>query len=243
MLIDAITDYAIYMLDPDGTITSWNPGAKRFKGYDESEIIGENFSRFYTEEDRKARASRSAPSKPPNARAGSKAKAGASARTAAQFWAYVVIDPIRDSSGRLIGFAKITRDLTERRKAENALRESQEQFRLLVQGVTDYAIYMLSSEGYVSSWNLGAERIKGYAPEEIIGQHFSRFYTEDGQASRLAADARSRLRRGRDGLRKRVGGSARTARNSLPTSSSTRFTTPTDRCSALPKSPATSPSE
>ena len=188
MLIDAITDYAIYMLDPDGTITSWNSGARRFKGYDESEILGENFSRFYTEEDREAglpqRALKIAE------RDGTFESEGWRVRKdGTQFWAYAVVDPIRDNSGRLIGFAKITRDLTERRKAENALRESQEQFRLLVQGVSDYAIYMLSTKGYVSSWNLGAERIKGYAPEEIIGQHFSRFYTDTDKQAGLPQTA------------------------------------------------------
>jgi PAS domain S-box-containing protein len=184
MLIDAVTDYAIYMLDPDGTITSWNPGARRFKGYEESEIIGENFARFYTEEDRKAglpqRALETA------AREGKFNNEGWRVRKdGTKFWAFAVIDPIWDSTGRLVGFAKITRDLTERREAEEALRESEEQFRLLVQGVTDYAIFMLSREGYVSSWNSGAQRIKGYAPEEIIGQHFSRFYTEEDQQAGL----------------------------------------------------------
>ena len=184
MLIDAITDYAIYMLDPDGTITSWNPGARRFKGYEESEIIGENFSRFYTPVDRKG-------GLPQHelevaAREGRFESEGWRVRKdGTTFWALAIIDPIRDNGGRLIGFAKITRDLTERRKAEATLRDSQEQFRLLVQGVTDYAIFMLSPEGCVSSWNSGAERIKGYRPEEIIGQHFSRFYTdEDRQAHR-----------------------------------------------------------
>ena len=184
MLIDAITDYAIYMLDPDGTVTSWNPGARRFKGYEESEIVGENFSRFYTEEDRKTglpqRALETA------RREGKFEQEGWRVRKdGTRFWAYVVIDPIRDSDGKLIGFAKITRDLTERSKAEAHLRESQEQFRRLVQGVTDYAIYMLSPDGYVSSWNSGAQRIKGYTPEEIIGQHFSRFYTDEDQQAGL----------------------------------------------------------
>ena len=188
MLVDAVTDYAIYMLDPDGTIVSWNPGARRFKGYEASEIIGENFSRFYTEEDRKAglpqRALETA------AREGKFENEGWRVRKdGTKFWAYAVVDTIRDSTGRLIGFAKITRDLTERHQAEAALRESQEQFRLLVQGVTDYAIFILSREGYVSSWNSGAQRIKGYAPEEIIGQHFSRFYTEEDQQAGLPQEA------------------------------------------------------
>jgi PAS domain S-box-containing protein len=178
MLIDAVTDYAIYMLDPDGTIISWNPGARRFKGYEESEILGENFSRFYTDEDRKSglpqRALQTA------MREGKFENEGWRVRKdGTKFWAYVVIDPIRDSRGKLVGFAKITRDLTERMQAEAELRESQQQFRLLIQGVTDYAIYMLTPDGNVASWNPGAQRIKGYAPEEIIGQHFSRFYTEE----------------------------------------------------------------
>lgn len=93
------------------------------------------------------------------------------------FWSHVVIDPIIDPDGKLLGFAKITRDLTDRKMAEETLKQSEQQFRLLVQGVTDYAIYMLSPEGRVSNWNQGAQRIKGYLPEEIIGQHFSIFYT------------------------------------------------------------------
>jgi len=173
-----VTDYAIYLLDPSGRVTSWNPGAERFKGYTASEIIGHHFSRFYTEEDRErgipAIALETAQ------REGKFESEGWRVRKdGTRFWAYVVIDPIRQPSGEIVGYAKITRDLTERKAAEDELRRNQEQFRLLVQGVTDYAIYMLDKSGRISSWNPGAQRIKGYRPDEIIGRHFSQFYTEE----------------------------------------------------------------
>ncbi|KPH06954.1 PAS domain-containing sensor histidine kinase (plasmid) [Rhizobium acidisoli] len=190
LLVDAITDYAIYMLSPEGIITSWNTGAQRFKGYTPSEILGEHFSRFYSEEDRAA---------------GIPERALATAREqgrfegegwrqrkdGSRFWAHVIVDPIRRPTGELIGFAKITRDLTERRAAENAIRQSEEQFRRLVQGVSDYAIYMLDPDGNVSSWNFGAERIKGYRPDEIIGRHFSTFYTPEDRAAGMPQTALS----------------------------------------------------
>jgi len=182
LLIESVTDYAIYMLDPSGRVTSWNPGAQRFKGYTESEILGSHFSRFYSEEERQAGVPEQALETA--AREGRFEKEGWRVRKdGSRFWAHVVIDPIRDSSGGLMGFAKITRDLTERKQAEETLRRSHEQFRILVQGVTDYAIYMLDPEGRVASWNAGAQRIKGYAPEEIIGHHFSRFYTGEDRAN------------------------------------------------------------
>src|SRR6202021_1584706 len=132
MLIEAITDYAIYMLDPDGTVTSWNPGAKRFKGYEQSEIIGENFSRFYTEEDRANGLPRRA-LEIANREGKFEQEGWRVRKDGTRFWAYVVIDPIRNSAGGLIGFAKITRDLTERRQAEAQLGPTRGHFRLLVQ--------------------------------------------------------------------------------------------------------------
>jgi PAS domain S-box-containing protein len=175
LLVEAVTDYAIYMLDPHGIVVSWNPGAQRLKGYTEAEILGHHFSRFYLEEDR---------------RAGGPARTLATAtrenrfeaegwrvrKDGSRFWAHVVVDPIRAASGELLGFAKVTRDLSERKHAAETLRRSEEQFKLLVQGVTDYAIYMLDEHGIVNSWNAGAQRIKGYAVDEVVGTHFSRFY-------------------------------------------------------------------
>ena len=182
ILVDAVIDYAIYMLDPDGIVTSWNSGAQRLKGYVEQEIVGQHFSRFYTEEDRQAglpqRALATAEREGKFECQGWRIR-----KDGSRFWAHVVVDPIRDTSNRLLGFAKITRDLSERKAAAAALKESEEQFRFLVQSVTDYAIYMIDPTGRVSSWNSGAQRIKGYRPDEIIGEHFSRFYTEEDRAA------------------------------------------------------------
>ncbi|AZD08613.1 Sensory box histidine kinase/response regulator [Pseudomonas chlororaphis] len=177
LLVEAVVDYAIYMIDPQGIVTSWNAGARRFKGYQEAEVLGAHFSCFYTPEDRLA----GLPEHALNAALTEGRFEGEGWRVrkdGTRFWCHAVIDPICDSSGQLLGFAKIIHDLTERKVAEETLKQSEQQFRLLVQSVTDYAIYMLDPDGRVSSWNLGAQRIKGYLPQEIIGEHFSRFYTE-----------------------------------------------------------------
>jgi PAS domain S-box-containing protein len=208
-LVEAVTDYAIYMLDPQGFITSWNAGAQRLKGYTPREIIGQNFSRFYTEEDQKnglpARALKISAEEGKFEAEGWRVR-----RDGTRFWAHVVIDPIRDPDGTLTGYAKVTRDLTERKRAEEVLRQSQEQFRLLVQGVTDYAIYMLNPEGVVTTWNAGAQRIKGYKPKEIVGQHFSRFYLEEdrlhGDPQRALETARREGRFEKEGWRVRKDG-------------------------------------
>ncbi len=185
LLIRSVVDYAIFMLDPEGRVVSWNPGARRIKGYAPEEIIGQHFSSFYTEEDREAgvpqRALRAA------AETGRFAAEGWRVRQdGTRFWAMVVIDAIRDEgSGALLGFAKITRDMTEQRRAQQEALESERRFRLLVQNVTDYAIFMLDTEGRVANWNAGAARIKGYAAAEIVGRHFSTFYTPEDVERRL----------------------------------------------------------
>nr|WP_314541702.1 PAS domain S-box protein [uncultured Massilia sp.] len=209
-LITGISDYAIYMLDRDGHVCSWNAGAQRFKGYLATDILGQHFSRFYTPEDRAvglpARALRCALEEGKYESEGWRVRNDGS-----RFWAHVVIDPIYDEHRELLGFAKVTRDVTERKRAEDALRESEQRFRLLVQGVTDYAIYMLSPEGTVTNWNLGAERIKGYAQHEIVGQHFSRFYTdvdrEGGMPQRALRTAAETGRFEAEGWRMRKDGS------------------------------------
>jgi PAS domain S-box-containing protein len=188
LLVEGLTDHAIYMLDPAGVVTNWNVGAQRMKGYSSDEAVGQHFSLFYSREDR----ARGLPGRVLEiaAREGHYEEEGWRLRKdGSRFWASVVVDPIRDGRHRLIGFAKITRDISERRAAQEALKESERQFRRLVEGVRDYALYMLDPNGVIISWNSGAERIKGYSAAEIIGSHFSRFYVEDERAAGLPAKA------------------------------------------------------
>jgi len=182
LLVESVDDYAIFALDPDGYILSWNAGAHRFKGYTADEIIGKHFSIFYPRE--KIEQGFPQYELKEAARVGRFEDEGWRIRKdGTRFWANVVITALRDNSGHLVGYAKVTRDLTERRLAEEALRLSEERFRLMVQSVRDYAIFMLDPNGNISTWNAGAERIKGYTADEIIGKHFSIFYTPEDLAS------------------------------------------------------------
>jgi PAS domain S-box-containing protein len=177
-LIEGVQDYAIFMLDSSGCVTSWNTGAEKLKGYTADEIIGSHFSRFYPPDaiqrgwpDHELRMAEMD---------GRFEDEGWRIRKdGSRFWASVVITALRDNEGALIGFSKITRDLTERKQVERRLAESEEQLRLLVQGITDYAILMLDPTGVVTSWNSGAQAITGYPADEMLGKHFSRFYTPE----------------------------------------------------------------
>jgi PAS domain S-box-containing protein len=175
LLVESVRDYAIFMLDVQGHVVSWNTGAQRFKGYQAHEIIGRHFSVFYPHE----ALARGLPAHELQMaeREGSFEDEGWRVRKdGSQFWANVVITAMRGSDGRLLGYAKVTRDLTNRRRHEEELRQSEERLRLLVEGVSDYALFMLDVNGNVASWNVGAERIKGYRADEILGRHFSVFY-------------------------------------------------------------------
>jgi PAS domain S-box-containing protein len=175
LLVESVRDYAIFMLDIQGNVASWNVGAQRFKGYLAHEIIGRHFSTFYPAE----ALARGLPAYELEMaeREGSFEDEGWRVRKdGTQFWANVVITAMRGADGKLLGFAKVTRDLTSRRRHEEDLRQSEERFRVLVENVTDYALFMLDVNGQVASWNAGAERIKGYRADEILGRHFSVFY-------------------------------------------------------------------
>jgi PAS domain S-box-containing protein len=208
-MMDSVKDYAIFLLDQSGQVLTWNAGAERIKGYKASEIVGNSFEVFYPESDRLA-------GRPKDflARAARDGRAELEGwrvrKDGTLFWADAVVSAIRDRNGSLQGFVKVTRDLTERRNAEEALRLSEERLRLMIQSVEDYAIFLLDPDGRVASWNAGAQRLKGYEASEIIGSHFSRFYPpeeiETGKAERELETARSTGRFEEEGWRIRKDG-------------------------------------
>ena len=188
LLLEGVVDYAIYLITLDGVVMSWNSGARRLKGYEAAEIIGRPFATFFTPEDQQRElplhALRTA------AETGRFESEGWRVRKdGSRFWAHAIVDAVRDDNGEVIGFAKITRDVTERELARQRLIESETKFRRLVEAVVDYAIFQLDPRGVIQTWNSGAQKIKGYTADEIIGQHFSRFYTEEDREADLPARA------------------------------------------------------
>ena len=209
-LIDCVRDYAIFMLDIDGNICSWNRGAEEIHGYREPEVMGRNYAMLYLPED----VAEDLPHKELlvaqlNGRAES--EGWRLHRDGSRHWARMTLTALHDEAGELNGFSVISLDLTERRRKDDALRHSEERLRLLVESVQDSALFMLDPLGFVDSWNAGAERIKGYRAEEIIGQHFSRFYPPEALAQNwpqeLLAMARTLGRAEDSGWRLRRDGS------------------------------------
>jgi PAS domain S-box-containing protein len=210
LLVDSVSEYAIYMLDADGRVASWNTGAARIKGYSADEIIGEPFARFFTLEDRRG-------GTPERLMEEARLHGRATSegwrirKDGSRFWSQAALHAVRGETGELIGYAKVTRDMTEQREAHQALIESERRFRLLVEGVIDYAMYMLDPEGMITNWNKGGERIKGYLANDVIGRHFSMFHTpEDRRAGLPARSLQTALKEGRfeaEGWRLRKDGS------------------------------------
>jgi PAS domain S-box-containing protein len=186
LLIDAIRDHAIIMIDSDGIVVSWNTGAARLKGYSAEEIVGQPFSIFYTAEDRSLRLPEKALEIAIDA-----GRFGADGwrvrKDGSRFWASVVIDAVHDEGGELLGFAEVTRDNSDRLPTPGSLAQSERRYQQLVDAVVDYAIFQLDAAGHITTWNSGAQRIKGYSREEIIGMHFSALYTSEDRERDIPA--------------------------------------------------------
>jgi PAS domain S-box-containing protein len=182
LLVEGVKDYAIFMLDPGGTVSSWNPGAQNIKGYHADEILRRHHSCFYLAEDvaagHPARDLKIALEQGRYEEEGQRQR-----KDGSTFWAIVTLTHLLDAAGQHVGFANVTRDITERRAAEDQLRASRERFRLLVEGVKDYAIFMLDPDGNVLTWNSGAEHITGYSAEETIGKNHAFYYPDEDVAA------------------------------------------------------------
>jgi len=193
-LIDNLTDYAIFSLTPTGRIVNWNSGAASIFGFNAFEVVGKPYSMIFTADDiasgrpeAELRAAR---------HDGKKAVDGWHVRKdGSRFWCTDTIQPIVDDSGTFVGFTKIVRDTNEHYAMLETLRASEERLRLLIDGVTDYAIFSLDPNGLIVLWNPGAELIFGYREAEVLGRHFSLIYPSEANlrgvpASELATAAR-----------------------------------------------------
>ncbi|HEY0329838.1 MAG TPA: PAS domain S-box protein [Rhodopseudomonas sp.] len=169
LLVEGVTDYAIYMLDLDGRITSWNSGAHRITQFTASEVLGRHFSEFSTEEERQ----RGDPERNLDIarRLGRcETKGWRRRKDGSQFWAHVVIEPLRNERGQPIGFAKVTSDITERRRAEQVIREADDRINTLIETVVD-GVLLFDSQGRIQVFNAACQRLFGYPVEDVVGRN------------------------------------------------------------------------
>ena len=181
LLVEGVTDYAIYMLDPEGRVVTWNAGAERSKGYKAEEILGKNYSIFFLPED--AEAGEPARELAEAEREGQyQTEAWRMRKDGAKFWAIVTLTAIRDGQGELRGFAKVTRDMSAQKAAEEVLRSHNaqlESYRIIVENIDSYAIFTLDVEGRINSWSPGARNVVGYTAEEVMGREYSIVFTPE----------------------------------------------------------------
>ena len=181
LIVENATDYAIFMMDPEGLFSSWNIGAQRLLGYKAEEILGRHSSVIFTPEDiAKGDHLRELKTAWDNGKALD--ERWHMRKDGSRFLASGMLFVATDRQGQRRGFVKIMRDFTERELAREKLAQSEERYRSLVEEIQDYAIFMLDPEGRVASWNQGAQKIIGYQADAILGRHFSVFYTADDLA-------------------------------------------------------------
>jgi len=173
-----LTEYAIFAISENGTVVSWNSGAGHLFGYTKAEIVGQHFDVIFTAEDRATGA--------PAEEMESAKRVGRAIndrwhvrKDRSLFWATNTVQPMLDGSGRFAGFTKIVHDATERYETTEALRASQEELRILVETVREYALFAVTSNGCVASWNAGARALFGYDAGDIVGKPFSILYSRE----------------------------------------------------------------
>jgi diguanylate cyclase (GGDEF)-like protein/PAS domain S-box-containing protein len=185
-LIESLTNHAIFALSAEGHIASWNSGAKQTFGYDEHEVLGKSYSLIFTAED--------IASGRPEAELRASLEHGKESvdgwhvrKDGSRFWCTDTIQPLRDAGGTVTGFTKIVQDSNESHTSSERLRESEERLRLLIEGVTDYAIFSIDLDGKILLWNPGAEHVFGYREADVLGKHFSLIYTAEAIARGVPA--------------------------------------------------------
>lgn len=186
LLLESVQDYAIFTLDAEGRVTSWNEGARRLKGYTAEEIIGQPVHRFYLPEDVAA-------GKPEREMATalstgqSEDESWRLRKDGTRFWVNEIMTPLRAENGTHLGFTRVSRDLTERKLAQEAMRISEERLRLTMESINDYAIITQDEAGTIVDWNSGAEQVFGYTASEVIGKPNAIIFTSEDRAQDVPA--------------------------------------------------------